>query len=205
MTIATIPCSQRKAGPYTASAGQTVFPFAFPVYAATDIDVWREREGVATLLTLGVDYTVSGVNEQSGGSITLTPGALDGDIIAIDGDLLKERNSQYLGNLPLSAASLDGDLNRIAVMLQELAREVSRSVRRAAVDEHTGSLVLPQVTETTFLGLDATGKLIPLLPVNVGAVTPFIATLLDDLTPAAALSTLRAAAAVHDFNFQNYR
>jgi len=53
MTILTISFSERKAGLYTANAGQTVFFFAFPILADNDIDVWRERAGTATLLTLG--------------------------------------------------------------------------------------------------------------------------------------------------------
>jgi hypothetical protein len=207
MTITSIPFSERKAGPYTATAGQTVFFFNFPILEAGDIDVWRERAGTATLLTLGVDYTVTGVGEQTGGQITLTSGALLDDIIAIDGDLLKQRSTSFAGGTTLNTAALDAEFNRMAIMVQELGREVSRSIRRAAVDEHSGELILPQVAETTLLGLDVTGKLLPLLPssLNIGAVTPFIASLLDDLTAAAALSTLGAGAAVHDFNFQNYR
>jgi hypothetical protein len=61
MAITTIPFSPRTAGPYTAKPGQTVFSFAFPVYASGDLDVWRERVGVVTQLVPGTDYTVSGV------------------------------------------------------------------------------------------------------------------------------------------------
>jgi hypothetical protein len=192
MAILTIPFSERKAGPYTATAGQTVFFFGFPILAATDIDVWRERAGTATLLTLGVDYTVTGVVEPAGGQITLTSGALLDDIIAIDGDLLKERTTSFVGGVPFQAATIDTDLNRLAIMVQELGREVGRSIRRAAVDESGGSLVLPQVTETTLLCLDATGDLVSRLPINLnmGAVTPYMATLLDDPTATAARSTL---------------
>ena len=195
MAILTIPFSERKAGPYTATAGQTVFFFAFPILAATDIDVWRERVGTATLLTFGVDYTVTGVGEPAGGQITLTSGALLDDIIAIDGDLLKERATGFVGGVPFQATTIDSDLNRLAIMVQELGRKVGRSIRRAAVDESGGSLVLPQVTETTLLCLDATGDLVGRLPINLnmGAVTPYMATLLDDPTATAARSAARLA------------
>ena len=207
MAILTIPFSERKAGPYTATAGQTVFFFGFPILGTAHLNVWRERAGTTTLLTLGVDYTVTNVGEPAGGQITLTSGALLDDIIAIDGDLLKERATSFVGGTPFQAATIDTDLNRLAIMVQELGREVGRSIRRAAVDESGGSLTLPQVTEMALLGLDATGKLLSLLPINLnmGAVTPFIATLLDDPTRSAALATLGAGAAVHDFKFQNYR
>ena len=194
MAILTIPFSERKAGPYTATAGQTVFFFAFPILAATDIDVWRERAGTATLLALGVDYTVIGVGEPAGGQITLTSGALLDDIIAIDGDLLKERATSFVGGTPFQAATIDTDLNRLAIMVQELGREVSRAVRRAAVDEQSGSLLLPiNLAETNLLALTVEGKVIGVLPVDLGAdavATPFSKTLFDDVSAAEARATL---------------
>ncbi len=67
MAILTISFSERKAGPYTATAGQTVFFFGVPILANADLDVWRKRDGAATLLTQGIDYTVTGVAEPAGG------------------------------------------------------------------------------------------------------------------------------------------
>jgi hypothetical protein len=164
MTIVTIPSSERRAGPYTATAGQTVFGFAFPVYAAADVDVWRQRGAAVDLLTLGTHYTVTGAGEQSGGSVVLTSGALAGDIIAIHGDLLKQRATSFIGGNPFKTAFIDADLNRLAVMVQELAREVGRAIRRAPVDETAGSLNLPlDVTENTILALNASGALIGLV------------------------------------------
>lgn len=164
MPITTIPFSSRKAGPYTATGGQTVFSFAFPILAAGDIDVYRKRAGVVTLLLLTTDYSVTGVGEQAGGTIVLTAGALAGDIIAIDGDLLKQRQASYIGSSPFKASVIDADLNTLAIMVQELGREVERSIRRASVDAATGSLLLPQdVAANTILALNSSGALIGLV------------------------------------------
>jgi hypothetical protein len=158
MTITTIPFSARKAGPYTATAGQTSFSFAFPVLNAQDLTVWRERAGVVAQLALGTHYAVSGVGEQSGGAVVLTSGALADDIIAIDGDLLKERSTSFVGGTPFVAATIDADLNRLAIMAQELAREVSRAIRRTAVNQQSGGLVLPESIPNAFLAWDNEGK-----------------------------------------------
>jgi hypothetical protein len=153
MTFETVPFSARTAGPYTASVGQTQFSFDFPVLKADDLAVWRQRPGELVQLSLGLHYTVTGAGEQDGGAVVLSNGALDGDIIAIDGRLLQQRVSSYLGGHPFKTAYIDDDLNRLAIMVQELAREVGRSLRRAPVDEAAGSLMLPQeVVETTILG-----------------------------------------------------
>lgn len=42
---------------------------------------------------------------------------------------------------------------------------MGRAIRRAAVDEHSGELTLPQVAETSLLAIDGTGKLVDLPPV----------------------------------------
>ena len=164
MPIVTIPLSERKAGPYTAVADQTVFGFAFPVLDADHLTVWRERAGVIAVLTETTDYTVSGVGEQSGGTITLTSSALAGDIIAIDGTLPQERATSFVGGTPFKTAFIDSDLNRIAIMAQELHRKVGRSIRRASVDALNGDLTLPwDITEDTLLALNASGDLIGLI------------------------------------------
>jgi hypothetical protein len=205
MTITTIPFSLRKAGPYTATAGQTSFSFGFPVLRAEDLTVWRERAGVVAQLTLGAHYTVSGLGEPNGGAVVLTSGAVADDIIAINGDLPKERASSFVGGTPFTAAQIDSDLNRLAIMVQELGREISRAIRREAIDSQNGSLLLPRdVSQTTLLALNTAGELIPVLPVNLnlGAVTPFAASLLDDPDALTARSTLALGTeAVNVFDF----
>jgi hypothetical protein len=68
MAIETIPFSARTAGPYTATAGQTAFPFGFPALKVEDLAVWRQRQGEVIPLSLGLHYTVIGTGEQAGGA-----------------------------------------------------------------------------------------------------------------------------------------
>ena len=62
----------------TATSGQTVFPYTFLAYAASDIKVTKN----GALLTSG--YTVDGLG-TSGGNVTLDVGATAGDAIVITG------------------------------------------------------------------------------------------------------------------------
>ncbi len=165
MTITKIDFDDRAAGPYTATAAQTVFSYDFPVYAEGDLTVTRERDDTVTTLVLNTDYTVTGVANEAGGTIVLAEGATEGDIIAIDGSLLKARATSFSGGAPFKSGNIDSDLNRLAIMVQELAREVSRAPRRLATDPASGALSLPfGVAEDTLLALDATGKLIGRIP-----------------------------------------
>ena len=82
MPITSIPTNDRKER-FVATAAQTVFPYDFPIYAATDLLVTRVRGSTLTTLIDGTDYTVSGVDNQTGGNVTLTAGAQADDIITI--------------------------------------------------------------------------------------------------------------------------
>lgn len=77
----TISSTTRKAGPFIGAGTTTIFPFAFKVFAATDILLTRLNvsTGIETALILNTDYTVAlnaDQNGNPGGAITLVAGAL---------------------------------------------------------------------------------------------------------------------------------
>src|ERR1700737_2033490 len=74
----TISSETRKAGPFTGNGVATAFPFAFKVFAASDLAVTLNviATGAQTLLTLITDYTVAlnpDQNANPGGTITYNP------------------------------------------------------------------------------------------------------------------------------------
>ena len=64
---------------YTATSGQTVFSYNFPIFEDSDILVYIG----STLQTITTDYTVSGAGTSAGGNVTLTSGASAGDVVTI--------------------------------------------------------------------------------------------------------------------------
>lgn len=56
---------------YNGNDATTVFGYNFIVFEASDLKVYRiDSEGVRTKLGLGVDYTVTGVGNREGGTVT---------------------------------------------------------------------------------------------------------------------------------------
>lgn len=145
MPITTVPANDRRES-FTASGGQTVFTFDFPIYAAGDILVTRVRLGAETTLALTVDYTVTGAGNQAGGSITLTSGALAGDAIILDSNQASSRSSVFTNGGDLPATVLNDDFNRAIIALQQLERGLGRSIRLTPGDAAT-SMVLPPVVD----------------------------------------------------------
>jgi hypothetical protein len=117
MTIAQIQDNDRKER-FVATAGQTVFPYDFPIYAATDLQVRRERSGVITTLTYGADYSVTGAQNQTGGNVVLTAGATLNDIIVILSNMPSARTGQFVNGGDLTAAALEAEFNRNRILIQ---------------------------------------------------------------------------------------
>ena len=98
-----------------ATAGQTVFAYSFPIFSEDYIAVYKRANATTPndktqRLTLAIDYTVQGVGEETGGTITLTVGAAVNDIITIAGVEPIERVSQFQDLNPFTT-SLNQQLN----------------------------------------------------------------------------------------------
>jgi hypothetical protein len=103
---------------YTATGGQTVFPYTFEIAAAGDIKVLQN----GTLLNQGAgagEYAVSGVGVDSGGNVTLVTGATVGDIITIYRDMAYERLTAYTNAGDFLAADVNNDFDRLWLALQQ--------------------------------------------------------------------------------------
>jgi len=103
---------------YTATSGQTVFPYTFEIAAAGDIKVLQN----GTLLNQGAgagEYAVSGVGVDTGGNITLVTGATSGDIITIYRDMAYERLTAYTNAGDFLAADVNNDFDRLWLALQQ--------------------------------------------------------------------------------------
>ena len=192
MAITSIPANDRVER-YTASAAQTAFPFDFPTFAATDLDVRRVRAGVETLLTLNVDYTVTGAGDQAGGTVTLTTGATASDLIVINSAQPAARTTQFFTGGDLTAAALNAELNRIAIDAQQVQAALSRTFRMSHTDPV--HYPLPPASERAggILGFDSNGAPIvaTLAPPDALVTSTFGRALVLDNDAAAARDRLR--------------
>ena len=103
---------------YTATSGQTVFPYTFEIAAAGDIKVLQN----GTLIDQGAgagEYAVSGVGVDTGGNVTLVTGATTGDVLTIYRDMALERLTAYTNAGDFLAADVNNDLDRLWLALQQ--------------------------------------------------------------------------------------
>lgn len=155
----TVPANSRR-DRYAASAGQTVFPYTFRVFAAGDLVVERVRAGVTTPLTLTTDYTVSGVGADAGGNVTLTAPSLAGDVIAIVSAQPDQRTTDFTESGDFRAAAVNAEFDRIWIGIQQLQQELRRQLTAPVSDAIGLSYRLPLQAERAgkLLGFDSNGQ-----------------------------------------------
>lgn len=110
---------------YTATSGQTVFPYTFTALSDTDIKV--VKNGVTLTLGGGNDYTVSGIGSY-GGNVTLNVGATTGDTLSVYLDMPIDRTTNYQNSGDFLAADVNGDVKKAYIAMQQLITDQARSL-----------------------------------------------------------------------------
>lgn len=196
MTISLVPEDTRLRR-FECTGGETVFAVTFPVFAAGDVQVMRLRAGVTVTLTNPGDYTLSGVGNPSGFTVTLTAAAQAGDLIVVVSAQPVARSSQWTDGQALRAQALNAEFARWWIAAQQIARDVGRGLRLPLTDGIV-ALELPAkaVRANRVLGFDANGNPVAIEPNAQGlAVTPFAETLLSAADATAARGLLGTEAA----------
>lgn len=188
----TVPANDRRIQ-YTATALQTVFPYDFEIFDDDDIIVQQTifTTGLTETLTKTTDYIVSGVGELTGGNITLVSGASVNDIITITGNTPTSRSTDFTQSGDLLADDLNEQFDRLIQIQQQNDNETSRAMLLDNADPKS-SMTLPISSElaNNFLGFDENGDPIVATGITGVPVTPYIATLFDDVSALEARGTL---------------
>lgn len=122
MTVATnTPFDQ-----YIASNGQTVFNYTFEIVEQTDLLVYQRlntnpANDLVDLLTLNVDYIVTGAGNEGGGTIILNTGAALNDIVTLKQNVPVGRDTSFTPGGILRAQDLNSEFDN-----QTLIEQVTR-------------------------------------------------------------------------------
>lgn len=116
---------------YTATAGQTLFTVPFEFFNESDLIV-LVNDVVLTYSPTPADktqYSVTGANQEGGGSITLgAPGATLDDDVVIYRAIPIARSANYPETGPMAIASLNTEQAKHIGIMQQLQREADRAL-----------------------------------------------------------------------------
>lgn len=159
---------------YIATAAQTDFDYAFPIFEDSDLVV----DVNGTTKVLDTDYSVTGAGDDTGGTVSLTDGLDAGDIVTIYRDTEIARSSQYQQNGPFNSAAFNDDLDKLITITQENKQRFNRALRiptTANVADADIELA-PAVYAGKYLSFDSDGKPTPAVLTSSGSLTQDILT-----------------------------
>jgi hypothetical protein len=111
---------------YTASAGADEFVFTFPVHEASWLKVFQNGD----LLVLDTDYTVEGLGEDDGGTITLVAPAEAGDEIIITLDIPITQETVYTFNSKFPEEAHEAALDKLTLICLLLNSRVANLIQK---------------------------------------------------------------------------
>lgn len=145
-----------KSGPYNGDGVTTVFSVTFDFFAETEIDViLTSATGADTTKTISTHYTVTGGGGGTGSITMTTPPAAD-EKVTIISNIPYTQTLNFQANEPTGAEDQETALDRLVVMVRQLAELAGRSVTISPSSSVT-ALNLPSPEDGKALLWDGTG------------------------------------------------
>jgi hypothetical protein len=180
---------------YVGNGVTTAFAVPFAFFGASELAVIQRviATGVETTLALSTHYTVSGGNGTTGTvtAVTAPASTVQWTILRATA---RTQEVDYQSNDPFPAETHERALDRLTAIAQEVERDAARAVRVAPTDAGTVTLPSSVARAGLYLAFDGAGAPIAVVGTAGPPVTPFAATLLDDMGAAQVRATLEAGA-----------
>lgn len=144
---------------YTGNGVTTVFPYGFKILAGADLTVYVAGD----LQTLNVNYSVSGVGDAGGGSITFLTGAPTlGLAVSIIRVMVASRSTDYQFQGDFNTSTVNPDFDRPIMLIQDVHTQLTRTFRLPA-DEVGALPELPALVDRAgkYVFFDVLGNLVP--------------------------------------------
>lgn len=161
----TISSTVRIAGPFIGTSTATVFPFAFKIFTASNLQVVRvdTSTGLESTLVLTTDYTVSLNADQDsnpGGNVTLLAVLATGFNMVITSDIANLQPTDLTNQGGFYPEVITDALDRATIQIQQMADELTRSIKIPISDGLSLDMELPSAAAraNSFLAFDATGE-----------------------------------------------
>ena len=181
MTLSATPAVDR----YTADGSQTVFDYNFKILDASHLQVFFGDS------VQDSGFTVSGVNNDTGGTVTFDTAPTSGVIVTLRQEVPLDQPSALPNQGPFPSQTVETQIaDRIVMQNKQQQEELDRSVKVAVSSTLTNLDLTPDAGKfvawnqdgDALIGADATPDTVP--------VSAFGATLVDDADASAALTTL---------------
>ena len=142
---------------YTGDGSTVIFPYTFKVFASSELVVeqYTIADGTTTALTETTEYSVSGVDNDAGGNVTLVT-TISSDYKLIIRRLLPLTNTSDLVENDNSSAETQEDTHDKSVMRdQQLQEQLNRAILLASSE--TTAVEFPSPSADQIIGWNSDG------------------------------------------------
>ena len=128
---------------YVGSGSLSSYPYTFRVDDETDLEVQQSDsdDDNATTLVLNSDYTVTGVGSESGGNVILGSNLASGYHLAITRVSPRLQSTDLEQRGSFNPETIEDRFDRITMLIQELADDISRAAKVSRTGGSEGSEV----------------------------------------------------------------
>ena len=149
---------------YSGNGSATAFNYTFKIFASAELLVYirTTATGAETLKTVTTHYTVSGIGDTGGGTVTFTSGNVPTaaqQVILVRATPLTQ-STDYVENDPFPAGSHESALDKLTHQMQEQQEELDRSfkVSKTVTDLTSSEVVDDAATRASkILGFSSNG------------------------------------------------
>lgn len=146
-----ISSANRKAGPYSCNGATVAFPFAFRVFSDADVlVVLTDPLGVESELSLGVGCSVSISPDQEvspGGTVTTLATYGPGYKVTVASQLENIQPVTLTNQGGFYPRVINDALDRLTILVQQVAEQISRSVKVPISSSVTPDSLITQLTQ----------------------------------------------------------
>jgi hypothetical protein len=132
----------KKINSYSGDGSTTAFTYTFKITDQDDIEVLiRSNDGTETTKTITTHYTVSGVGNAGGGTVTFTSGNIptSTQTVVLRRSTPQTQTMDLIDNDPMSADTIETAHDKAIAISQELQEQVNRSIKFSRTNTFTSS------------------------------------------------------------------
>lgn len=128
---------------YSGNGITTEFSYTFRILDEDDVKVTlTDADGVETIQTITTHYTVAGVGDDGGGSVTMVTAPATGESLTLTRGQTFDQQTDYTEGDPFPAETHENALDKLTMSIQQLAESDNRSIK-VGVATDVGDLRIP--------------------------------------------------------------
>ena len=150
---------------YSGNGSTSAFSYTFKIFDDDDVTVIirTDSTGTETVKTKTTHYTVSGVGNAGGGTITFTSGNIpaSGETVLLLRNTPLTQTTDYTPNDPFPAATHEDALDKLTLISQDTQEEIDRSIKLSRANTMTSTeFTVPAATRANkIFAFDSSGEL----------------------------------------------